>query len=693
MPDTRNFINPYNFIPVGKLKGAAEKDQQKRTYTGVIEYSVRTKSPLFIPNTSNDKTFLPSYRFVPQKEEQEHKSYDFYSYHDLGDYRDDKSVPQTWEKQFFRPMIPGSEIRGMFRSNFEILTNSCMSALDTDTKLSKRTMERFSAGLLEKKGDFLILHEAKDALWRTKGANDTTDETNWQGTNPAFYTRKCYQQKDFPEGCHVSFTEEEREANGRKIKSLAKIVRIYNNSKTQLKSRKDGYLLKGEDGPEIKPEKNKVIPQKHCCHIFYSPGKTISDSIPCEGNKLDLVLQEYEKNGIHIYKEYKEQWEQFKTGKNEKYFPVYYSWIKVGAKELLFLSPACITREVYEHTLMDLAGNLKPCEDKNALCPACSLFGTVMKESAVSSRIRFSDLEGEEKEDYSQCYESPITLPPLSSPKLNNMEFYMKRPKGAWFWTYDYYVGEDGKVQLQKGELAGRKFYWHNAQKLASLSKEWEYDGTANQLNITVRPVKDGYLFKGKLYFKKLTQKELDLLIYLIDAGDEGDLETKKHGYKLGAAKPLGFGSIACHADCVRLISYQRKGNAVEREEKEYVSQMKSDLVEQKIEKNFAKMTDFTATIEKGVIRYPKSSNNRNLQKEEGNEGFQWFVANHAGYNRRKQRTEDMASSRINMIYMEYMEPMEPNLKRTDAGSVYPPKSLDKDLKPRKQHMKNKKMR
>ena len=290
-------------------------------------------------------------------------------------------------------------------------------------------------------------------------------------------------------------------------------------------------------------------------------------------------------------------------------------------------------------------------------------------------------------------------MPPLSSPKLNNMEFYVKRSKGALFWTYDYYIGKDGEVQLQKGELAGRKFYWHNAQKLDSLSKEWEYDGTANQLNMTVRPVKDGYLFKGKLYFKKLTQKELDLLIYLINTGDEDDLETKKHGYKLGAAKPLGFGSIACHADCVRLISYQRKGNTIQKTEREYVSQIQSDLVEQKIEENFAKMTDFAAASEKGVICYPKleedegHSRNESSQKEDDNEGFQWFVANHAAYDRRKSMLDNkMPSNRISMVYVEYMEPMEPGLKKTTAGSLYA-KSKNKDMKPHNQHMKNKKKR
>ena len=50
------FINTYNFIklPAEKQKAYEESD----SHTGVIEYTITTKSPLFIPNTSSDNAFL-----------------------------------------------------------------------------------------------------------------------------------------------------------------------------------------------------------------------------------------------------------------------------------------------------------------------------------------------------------------------------------------------------------------------------------------------------------------------------------------------------------------------------------------------------------------------------------------------------------------------------------------------------------
>ena len=43
------FINPYNFIPIGSKKSG---NAGKGELSGVIHYSVLTKTPLFIPNTA-----------------------------------------------------------------------------------------------------------------------------------------------------------------------------------------------------------------------------------------------------------------------------------------------------------------------------------------------------------------------------------------------------------------------------------------------------------------------------------------------------------------------------------------------------------------------------------------------------------------------------------------------------------------
>ncbi len=132
------FINPYNFIPMGTQKAKASKKDTDELVSGMITYSVWTKTPLFIPNTSYNKVYQD------KQAHEDHKSYQFYSYVNYQEQGSIEKIPYP------KPVIPGSEIRGMFRSNYEILTNSCMSALDSDKKLSKRTMESYQPGLLQR---------------------------------------------------------------------------------------------------------------------------------------------------------------------------------------------------------------------------------------------------------------------------------------------------------------------------------------------------------------------------------------------------------------------------------------------------------------------------------------------------------------------------------------------------------------
>ncbi len=237
------FVNPYNFIPLqGKRAKTPQKPEGGDTYTGVIHYSVLTKTPLFIPNTSNQDAFCIGV--------EDHKSYDFFSYTDLSNRKG------SIKGEYYMPVIPGSEMRGMLRSNFEILTNSCMSAIDDDVVLSKRTNETFEPGLLRKNENGTYdLYAAEDCLVRTKGKNSLEDD--WAPDNE-HYIRQCYIQDDILEGTKVHV-----EAEGRgKCKTLA-----YNMStKERAVHNDEGYVIKGEAGPEM-PAWNKKQ-QKHCCHVF-----------------------------------------------------------------------------------------------------------------------------------------------------------------------------------------------------------------------------------------------------------------------------------------------------------------------------------------------------------------------------------------------------------------------------------------
>ena len=130
MKDNSRFVNPYNFISLPEKKAHAYTDKDK--HYGVIHYSITTKTPLFIPNSSKDNAFACK--------ETDHKSYDFFSYTDLSN---EKNV----SGKYYEPVVPGSEMRGLVRSIYETLTDSCMGVLNDDYPI-KRISVAFNPGLL-----------------------------------------------------------------------------------------------------------------------------------------------------------------------------------------------------------------------------------------------------------------------------------------------------------------------------------------------------------------------------------------------------------------------------------------------------------------------------------------------------------------------------------------------------------------
>lgn len=673
-----SFVNPYNFMPFGGKRPPEDEDSIQK-YTGVIEYSLRTVTPLFIPNTSNENAFDMD-RIC-----KDHKSYDFFSYKDLsglkGSIKDDLPIP----------VIPGSEMRGMLRNHYEILTNSCMSAVDDEVLLSKRTQEKYASGLLERceKEDgsvkYRLIRVKDDCLLRTKGKNSLEDDRDcWKPDQDGAgkeirgkkeWGRQCYIQDRLAEGEKVIFTFWERKKKGSEEKAgkpLALDVKPYQEGKTQQK-RAIGYIIKGEKGPWMK-DKETGLPlkeNKHCAHIFREPNNIEDQVVWVNGEKefdaayleriLDAVLTIYEKNKVSIYKEYRERYTEFKKGNGNRFFPVYYSLITYGSNQgSLMLSPACITREIYTRMLSDMAGDKKSCEKSGRICPACALFGTFREDkeqSNISSRIRVTDLKCLERE-LSKCFDKePITLQPLSRPKFNP-EFYMEKPaEDAVFWTYEYYVDSRGTVHKNEAGVNGRKFYWHHADFDMKKCK-----AQPDKVNKTIRPLKTNICFEGKIYFRDLSEKELNTLCYLINAGDDEGLEQKKHGYKLGTAKPLGFGSVAMCVDRVLLRQIEKTADAqIFLREVPYEPDKNNTLVDPKVVSNFEKMTDFYVLSGEN-ISYPR--------KKTGDDIFNWFKENHKGYvyNRRegKNKPTGMPESRDKMLFDQYLKPMIPKTVSTN---------------------------
>lgn len=475
------FVNPYNFIkfPEEKAQAYTEEDW----HTGIIEYSITTKTPLFIPNSSSEKAF----KATDNAQEPEHKSYDFFSYTEL-------SEEERYDGKYHVPVIPGSEMRGVVRSVYETLTDSCMGLLNEEAYPVKRSAEKFLPALIQRvrKGRVTsyVLLEAESFRIGKEKANPKEGEPNLA-----------------PDGF-------ENYRNGQKIyykapesKNSWSLPPITEFSDEKGKYLREGYLLKwGMGGTKVRYHLYRV--KKENMREKKVSGIMLNEKV-IEQKVYKLIESYLSEPGLSAesaaaYEEYRSNLEAFLNGEGADYFPINYSSPGSGR---FYLSPSIFTKEISNNSIKMLAGKFVPC--KSDFCPACELFGYIGEnnEEAKGSQIRFTDLYvAEEKEAKSYYLCDFITLETLGGPKLGNVEFYLERPEGATFWNYDYAV-KNGKLNFAKGTLRGRKYYWHHRK--VGLPQGI----AATRLNKTVRPVKENVVFKGKLYFEGISKKQMEQLI------------------------------------------------------------------------------------------------------------------------------------------------------------------------------------
>ena len=112
------FINPYNFVRLGEGVERKSSDEYGGNLTGKIHCVLETKTPLAIPDSEN---------VIVGKDE--HKTYSFY-------------------RVDGKPIIPGSQIRGVIRSAYETLSNSCLSVNNVNI-LSSRSSAIRKPGIIQ----------------------------------------------------------------------------------------------------------------------------------------------------------------------------------------------------------------------------------------------------------------------------------------------------------------------------------------------------------------------------------------------------------------------------------------------------------------------------------------------------------------------------------------------------------------
>ena len=564
----KKYINPYNFISLNKEKGCTKtnRNDYRGSFTGYIDCTLETKTETIIPFSEFDGE---------EDNKDKYKKYDFWSY-------DGKN-----------PAIPGSELRGMIRNDFETFTNSCLSSINKDRIFISRTKAT---------KDPAILMKDENSRWHL-----------FKAERYGIYTYRDENRRIYPkDNCDVYKVNEDEsvlESNGKKYRtsdivyftSVGKTVKklIDKDKKDNVSGdKKIGVLFVGEGGHQKNKDSIFVIPNENSEIKFYDDKDENSEYIKNAVNALKNIWDLYnnkglnkvldkKKNKVAWYNDYKinnvasmnlsiDVSEPLPNG-SIRQLPVWYKIIEDGNNKKLYLSLASIGKEEYYRTiddLIDLKGDenssYKPCIDKNNLCDACNIFGFTGNNIAKGSKIRVTDGIYVKTDEQSPYAESRV-LGELASPRVSNPIFYSLYKTNTDFlqnanminydWNYDFLYEAKQTPMIPKSEIKirGRKAYWHHKpiiNKNEQLTKR----------NCVATPVKPGVKFNFKVFFDDIEQMDLDKLIATLELKylcDDKEANYYDLCHKIGKGKPLGYGSVKIKVNEVKTRNIDIENNSI----------------------------------------------------------------------------------------------------------------------------------
>lgn len=375
------FINPYTFV--GLPENGAVPDQTKPdepVFSGEIKCTLTARTQLAVPDILKN----------PNAPDTEAKEYDFFRINN-------------------KAAIPGSGIRGVIRSVFETLTDSCMHLNDGDNDYFHTRLNKTTPGIIEYDGKNYVLYKAE----RLRDKDD----------------------KGF---------KDDKYFTGKKITNIGK----RQGEKSGIVNWKDGslngvYLRVNQFGANGKKSHPSVFIKNECAE-----------------KKLGEIYVKRLKKNVDMYEgKYKNDYEKAIKNMEERggQLPVWY-WQDKKTGHYYF-APSQYSRAVFYNQPKDLVRQAKvsSCSSEKKACAACKLFGFIGEDSRAS-HVRFTDAVCADE----NCFDKAYILPILSSPRLSSFEFYLSGNDKKTL------VPDSAGVTL-----AGRKFYWHDPKSKITADNEF----------------------------------------------------------------------------------------------------------------------------------------------------------------------------------------------------------------------------
>ncbi|HPN34209.1 MAG TPA: TIGR03986 family CRISPR-associated RAMP protein [bacterium] len=651
---TYRFLNPYNFVRpmevhnpmVAPLLGRCAPPPHDR-YTGLtgqITCHLTTATPLFVSDSHNIK--------IEPVNGKDHLHYQFF--HDT-------------EGQI---AIPGTGLRGVIRSVFEMVTNSCFSNFAENKRLSyhlppsdalrlvpARVRDRGTKWELEllpgtttitpavrpSGPQYAAWVHAYRPLWATSQSSVKVP------TSP--YARRTglslggWAHKDQCDALVEKAKHPLRHFEFWNVVALAKPgARLPKPTAGQYKV--TGYLC----------ITNQNIENKHDERLFFNSGATHLIDLPREvRQRYEELIQDYqERHAAEVEKRKKKGLPiEQPVGKEPGFsrFIVHKQAAELADGDLVYamleskglgftvkyIVPVSIPRVGFVHNLGQLLqpDDLHHCDEYTQLCPACRTFGWVWNSddpeqprlnvnvpAAYAGRVRISHARLVHS---AGTFDATLTI--LSSPKPTTTRFYLRPRSGKPQNGLD-----DETVSYNTSDqiLRGRKVYRHHGARL----NEREYlcaHGAKSDQNRTVHNVQNtGAVFEFKVDFENLAEIEFGALLWA--------LEMEGWHHRIGFGKPLGFGSATIQILNIAVLDlekhYQGLGLNYEMEEKTDKKSLWISIFKKAMQDRFGKDFEKLAAIRdlrsmladspSLPIHYPRSW----LEPQPEGKNFEWFVGN-----------------------------------------------------------------
>jgi CRISPR-associated protein (TIGR03986 family) len=542
---------PYNFVPLPEKVVQARDPLDQDVYhdqglTGWIECELKTCAPTYVRGMFTEDEYKKQGNKKPEEltpDEKERRAPFFAMTEDRVEGR-------------FKPVIPGSSLRGMTRMLVEIAGYGRVRWVADEPTFTFRAVaaardeplrdpyqkalghfgRKVQAGYLEREGDHWYVQPALTPAamgWPEKNAYLKVKERQIKAKDlPGYFSLNNWNYR--PQWHQVSFDVESR---GGKRGWFVYVSRIGSN---EIGYKHQGVLVCSGNMLETGQEGQKSPRSNHVL-ILRADEK---------GKRLKIrpqSVQDYLAGLTPFQKEALTHWGGGQWACLKHGAPVFY--VAEGDEVVYFghspnfRIPAQLAGEERAATPLDFVPSGLRDDPRPDLADV--IFGWVEESERGpkghrAGRVFFSDAYFVEAREGVWLKSEPITPHTLSGPKPTTFQHYLVQDRDAGHDPDDKKSLAHYGTPPNETQIRGHKLYWHKGENpdIEATAKERQHE---KQLTRIV-PLQPGVRFSFKIYFENLRDEELGALWWAVALpGEKG----KTYRHKLGMGKPLGMGAVA----------------------------------------------------------------------------------------------------------------------------------------------------